>query len=642
MSILFEETQPDTLIHAAALLVPPKESDYSDPFQYQQANQRFIEINQGKILADCAAQYQQHHDLYCLLVSTIYVFNLKSPIINEETEHLPLNLYAASKDEAQRYWESKVSGLAVIYPPQIYGSHQFTPAIMPRLIRKMLFDEANQLTISGAINPVHVNNLTKLIYSLCLTAETGPFCVNGDGLLTLEQIASSLQHAAHTLLERYSTAPHKAFVVSDTTATSSISQIDDSRLTGHFKANIHDSEPHQSVDFTTTAAEMVDSHWRHGQKTNRLMGLNFFGMRFSDSFKTSDVFTNDLRKISETDNPTIIPQINLVCVLSGRTTALGGDADGLKREFDRSDDLARLYEGIRVAREISALRANKNPNELTPEDCVIPIFYNGRAIHNQHLKIALKRGLLNYPAERFIIRDISPENTIGQIQSFRRFLAEELDGEFVVAMVTSAYHTARVGRTIGYDSPQASNESYDFIIKDQLPENLNQYQNTYFLVDSEQTSKLYYIGYTSRLQPVQINDMQRFKRQLAAITTDRDVVCRLSYDEVISLITLSGGHVPHTNPLSKLQFFVVGVHKNEKRCGILFDVQGEHGAMQRYSSAPNPSISRYSNSNVFFTDADLLVRKSFNAALCWGNKGELVPYELNAQEHESSVQLSMV
>ena len=70
MSILFEETQPDTLIHAAAFLVPPKESDYSDPLQYQQANQRFIEINQGRILADCAAQYQQHHDLYCLLVST--------------------------------------------------------------------------------------------------------------------------------------------------------------------------------------------------------------------------------------------------------------------------------------------------------------------------------------------------------------------------------------------------------------------------------------------------------------------------------------------------------------------------------------------------------------------------------------------
>lgn len=637
MRVLFTETQPDTLIHAAALLVPPQESDYSDHIQYQQANERFIEINQSKVLADCAAQYQQQHDLYCLLVSTIYVFNLKSPIINEETEHLPLNLYAASKDEAQRYWQSKVSGLAVIYPPQIYGSHQFTPAIMPRLIRKMLFDESNQLTVSGAINPIHVNNLTKLIYSLCLTAETGPFCVNGDGLLTLEQIANSLQYAAQSLLDRYNMVANAAFKVSDqgrsvNTASMNIPQVDDSRLTARFKANNPDSDPHQSVEFTTTAAEMIESHWRHGQKTNRLMGLNFFGMKFNDCFKTHDVFTDDLRKIAETDNPTIIPEITMVCVLSGRTTALGSDADGLKREFDRCDDLARLYEGIRVAREISALRANKIPNKLTPDDCVISIFYNGRAIHNQHLKIALKRGLLNYPAERFIIRDICPENTIGQIQSFRRFLAEELHGEFVVAMVTSAYHTARIGRTIGYDSPQATNEEYNFIIKAQLPENLHHYQNTYFWVDTEQTTKLYYIGYTSKLQPVKLNDVQRFQRQLAEITTKHDVVCRLSYNEVISLITLNGDHVPHTNPLSKLQFFMFGAHKNEKRCGILFDVQGEHGAMQRYSSAPNPSISRHANTNVFFTDADLFVRRSFNQALQWGNKGALVPYASNVQE----------
>jgi hypothetical protein len=318
---------------------------------------------------------------------------------------------------------------------------------------------------------------------------------------------------------------------------------------------------------------------------------------------------------------------------------LGGDADGLKREFDRSDDLARLYKGIRVAREISALRVNKNSNELTPDDCVIPIFYNGRAIHNQHLKIALRRGLFNYPTERFIIRDISSENTIGQIQSFRRFLAEELDGEFLVAMVTSDYHTARLDRTIGYDSPQATNEVYYFIIKAQLPENLNHYQNTYFFVDTEQTPKLYYIGYTSKLQPVKINDMQRFRCQLGEITTNHDVICRLSYDEVISLITLNGGHVPNINPLSKLQFFVFGAHKNEKRCGILFDVQGEHGAMQRYSSVPNPSISRNSNPNVFFTDADLLVRRSFNAALQWGNKSTLLPYTPSAQEQESGIEL---
>lgn len=279
MRNLFQQTQPDTLIHAAALLTPPNKSDYSDVTQYKQVNERFIEINQSKVLADCAAEYKQKDTLHCLLVSTIYVFNLNLSTINEKTEHKPLSLYATTKDEAQRYWEFKISGLAVIYPPPIYGPHQFTPAIMPRLIRKMLFDESDQLTVSGKINPIHVNNLTKLIYSLCLKAKTGPFCVNGDGLLTLEKIANSLQHAAHSFLKQNNIeiAPNKAFVVSD--SSTNVPEIDDSDLVQHFKTTNPSLEPHQPFDFETTATQMVESHWQHGKNTNHV----FFATKLSSN-----------------------------------------------------------------------------------------------------------------------------------------------------------------------------------------------------------------------------------------------------------------------------------------------------------------------------------------------------------------------
>jgi len=52
-------------------------------------------------------------------------------------------------------------------------------------------------------------------------------------------------------------------------------------------------------------------------------------------------FTDDLRKCFYTKNSTIVPDIDLVYVLSGRTTAIESDADGLKRELDRLDDRQR-------------------------------------------------------------------------------------------------------------------------------------------------------------------------------------------------------------------------------------------------------------------------------------------------------------
>ena len=275
--------------------------------------------------------------------------------------------------------------------------------------------------------------------------------------------------------------------------------------------------------------------------------MKFFGMKFHDYFNSHDGFTDDLRKSSYTKNPTIVPDIDLVYVLSGRTTALGSDADGLKREFDPSDDWERLCEGIRIAITINALRANKKVEELTIEDYVTPIFYNGRTIHNNDLKKALQRNLLPYyPKELFIIDSINPENTIGQIQSFNKYLSNHHHEN--VAVVSSAYHLSRVARTIGLDSPQVTNEN---ILEGRINNPFEKW------IDS---------------------------------------------------------------PLSTLKLFLYGVHKNEKRSGMIFDISGERSAMQRYSSGENPSISKYSSKNVFFTNEDRDIYKSFSRVLFWGNR----------------------
>lgn len=294
--------------------------------------------------------------------------------------------------------------------------------------------------------------------------------------------------------------------------------------------------------------------------------MKFFGMTFQTVFKRQDIFTDDLRKSAATKNPTISADIDLVYVLSGRTTALGADADGLKREFDPEDDLARLLEGVRIATQINALRANKKPEELTRKDYVTPIFYNGRAIHNQHLRAALKRKLLPYPKELFIIADINPENTIGQIQSFSRYLSTHHHEN--VAVVSSAYHLARVARTLSLDSPQVNNEK--------------------------------------ALEGAIISPWEKWVE----------------------------------NPLSKLKLFLYGVHKNEKRPGIVFDLQGEHSAMQRYSAGPTPSIARQASSNVFFTDEDVASYKSFKTALFWGTGGRTEDEEEQTKNEYALIKIS--
>ncbi|WP_147292320.1 YdcF family protein [Legionella hackeliae] len=289
----------------------------------------------------------------------------------------------------------------------------------------------------------------------------------------------------------------------------------------------------------------------------------FFGMEFKEVFSEENIFTDDLKKSALTQNPTPIPEIDLVYVLAARTTVLSRIADielvqMSKRnedEFDLVDDIHRMKLGIELAIQVCALRAGKNPEELTEKDYVIPIFYNGRAIHNEDLKRALrdpelqkqlgKEPLPYYPARLFTIsalynprKKAQGQNTIAQAQSFRDYLEHHHHEH--VAIVSSAFHLPRVARTLGLDSPQMDEV---FMEPDR--------------------------GF-------------RFPDSI--------------------------GHV---------KLYLYGVHKNEARKGIKLDLLGENDAMKNYSSGQAPSISRYRSKNVFFTDAEIFSYRSLAKAIFW-------------------------
>ncbi len=316
---------------------------------------------------------------------------------------------------------------------------------------------------------------------------------------------------------------------------------------------------------------------------------SFFGMKFRDIFTEKNIFTNELRYSAFTQNPTVIPEIDLVYVLSARTTALSEIADiellqqnkRQEDEFDLVDDIHRMRLGIEIAVQICALRAGKNPEELTDDDYVIPIFYNGRKIHNEDLKKALRNPALQkqlgkdplpyYPARLFTIsaiynpiKNTMGQNTVAQAQSFRNYL--EYHSHEHIAVVSSAFHLPRVARTLGLDSPQMD-EAYP---------------------DEDMATKIF----EWRSSPFMGDKANLDKRK-----------------------------TKYANPLDNLKLYLFGVHKNEARRGINLDLIGEGNAMQQYSSGDTPSISRYLSKNVFFTDIDIFSYKSLAKAISWSRYG---------------------
>ncbi len=286
---------------------------------------------------------------------------------------------------------------------------------------------------------------------------------------------------------------------------------------------------------------LADSNWCDlVNEEARKQGFNiqkpFFGQIYENVFDTDDVFTTDLRKSACTANPDVIPDIDLVYVLSGRGTITGQDADGLDREFDIEDEKWRLAEGIRIAKTVNALRAGKTIEDLEPADYVTPIFYNGRPIHNSALWDAFEAGFIDYPRELFIIREIDPLNTIGQVRSFKNYILKHQLHHKNIAVVSSAYHIPRISKTIGCDSPQ----------------------------------------------------------------------------------TFTEGGLPH--PVQELNIFLFGVHKQENRPGMLYDLRGERHAAERYSAGESASISRHQGRNTFFTNTDFQMMRSYMKSVCWSQE----------------------
>lgn len=166
---------------------------------------------------------------------------------------------------------------------------------------------------------------------------------------------------------------------------------------------------------------------------------------------------NELRRDKESP---FVPtaDIGMVWVLSAPGTALEISTDGAYA--GSSSDLANINHGIDIVKQITALRVDKEAQDVTKDDIAAygPIlYYNGEDEstadqhykQNEHLALLASDPEFPIPTSNLVIDHIDRANTPAQVEGIARYLAD-CDYHGKIATVSIGAHSARVGRYLDH------------------------------------------------------------------------------------------------------------------------------------------------------------------------------------------------
>jgi uncharacterized SAM-binding protein YcdF (DUF218 family) len=154
----------------------------------------------------------------------------------------------------------------------------------------------------------------------------------------------------------------------------------------------------------------------------------------------------ELKEIVKKEPPKPEKNWGLIWVLTGpEYTFEDKPAEGEK--FNQTKQ--RFLTGLEIARQVTALRLGKKPEEITIEDIEKfgpSIYYNGRKEHNEYLKRICEEKRLekefNFPSSKIIIT--SNENIKYTKDQFDDFSPDLVAKEDKVIIVSDLYHLPRV------------------------------------------------------------------------------------------------------------------------------------------------------------------------------------------------------
>ena len=177
---------------------------------------------------------------------------------------------------------------------------------------------------------------------------------------------------------------------------------------------------------------------------------NYFNADYLQSRKKT---LKELKEYAESELLKPQKNWNIVWVLSGPEINFSGDINpGEKAVPNYNQTKSRFETGLKIAREVTALRLNKQSENVTKEDIANngpSIYFNsGPASNNFIREIARPNNLLeteyNFPGQKVIITN--NENIKHTGDQFQDFPAEIVEPNTKVVIVSALQHYPRIRR----------------------------------------------------------------------------------------------------------------------------------------------------------------------------------------------------
>lgn len=185
---------------------------------------------------------------------------------------------------------------------------------------------------------------------------------------------------------------------------------------------------------------------------NSMSKENYFNQEYSASRKK---VLGELKTMAETESPQAQEDWDIVWIISGPEINFTGRVNPGEKAIPNYNQTRRRFEaGLRIAREVTALRLRKKPEEVTKEDILNHgpnIYYNAKEISNEYAReIAKPDNLLeteyDFPGKKIIVTD--NQSIMNTDHQFEDFPAEMMKPNAKVVIVSNLHHLPRIKRYV--------------------------------------------------------------------------------------------------------------------------------------------------------------------------------------------------
>ena len=163
----------------------------------------------------------------------------------------------------------------------------------------------------------------------------------------------------------------------------------------------------------------------------------------------------ELKTMAEAEPPKPQEDWDVVWVISGPEIDFAGNVNPGEKVIPNYNQTKQRFEaGLKIARDVTALRLQKQPEEVTKEDIENSgpsIYYNAKAASNEYIReIAQPNNLLetkyNFPGQKIIVTN--NESIMNTDHQFEDFPAEMTKPNAKIVIVSNLHHLPRIKRYV--------------------------------------------------------------------------------------------------------------------------------------------------------------------------------------------------